>query len=119
MRATQLRSQSEATSSPTRPVLRTGLGVSFCGGPCLNLHCSEKFVRRGFWATAPLAMRFGGYCGNVTSSSCSFGQKRIENTDDKNFFWDFLAGPVIFVLNLGKWPSAMKGILIFAPPTFY
>ena len=39
-----------------------GLGVSFCGGPCLNLHCREKFVRRGFWVTAPLAMRFGGYC---------------------------------------------------------
>jgi hypothetical protein len=34
-----------------RPVLRTRLGVCFCGGPCLNLHCREKFVGRGFWAT--------------------------------------------------------------------
>jgi predicted ATPase len=32
-------------------VLRTRLGVSFCGSPCLNLHCREKFVRRGFWVT--------------------------------------------------------------------
>jgi predicted ATPase len=32
-------------------VLRTRLGVSFCGSPCLNLHCREKFVPRGFWVT--------------------------------------------------------------------
>src|SRR6516225_10323797 len=119
MPAPSLEAKVRQQASQLRPVLRTRFGVSFCGGPCLNLHCSEKFVRRGFWVTAPLAVRFGGYCGNVTSSSCSFDQKRIKNTDDKNFFWDFLAGPVIFVFNLGKWPSAMKGILIFAPPTFY
>jgi putative tryptophan/tyrosine transport system substrate-binding protein len=51
MRATRLRSQSEATTQP-RPALHTRLGVSFCGGPCLNLHCRDKFVRRGFWVTA-------------------------------------------------------------------
>jgi hypothetical protein len=49
-------------------VPRTRLGVSFCGGGCLNLYCSEKFARRGFQVTGHERVAHRGQRGEAAGA---------------------------------------------------